>query len=487
MMKKFIAGALSAVMCASALLSEAPYSSRQTVPETGDAPAAEQGLDSGVSGSNSFARYIQQQGAAQNHPSAKPLRAAAASEPVYEVTNLEFDRETGLVRVISSQTYAQKLVVTFTDEDDPSNCFRLEATAEAGEFVLTELTADLSVLPDFFTVSAQLINRLNQPACDAFTLKTYTHFVQEMQETDISEFEPEQVVNLDESADTNFFVLSEDTVQAESSETCNTLVSADYDQNIYVFDNIDDTVRSLEEGQLFFIRPTDADIISTQITGVEIDGDTATITGIDNIDDMFDFIKIEITGENQTYVTKPAEQPAPEDQSGAAAPSDEITHTSDRHYLAAAAASDDDDDDDSPFGDFEIELPLNEWLDPENTDDATKFSYSHEFSNHNNALSCELGIELSFKDQLNIYKRFLERDYMFTLETTASATVTGKLTKPDGKLDLDLLEEIKDEACEGVQFDDENEGKVIIPTPILRHIRNMFRTVSAGPGRCCAA
>ena len=304
-LRKITACAMSSVLCATALLSDAPFGSRMTQRTGVQNPAAEQNDPAeGLQGSNAFARYLQQHTEAQNaQPAGKNVQAAAA-ESNYSVTNLEFDAETGAVRVVSSQSFAQKLVVSFIDEDNPANVYKLEADVEAGEFVFTDLQADLSKLPAFFTISAQLVNRLGQPVCDAFTLKTQTHFIQEMQATDITEFEPEQVVNLDDSNDTNFFVLSEDTVQAKSTENVNTLVSADYDHNIYVFDHIDETVRSLKEGQFLYIRPTDEDIITTKVLDVEIDGDTATITGMDSIDEMFDFDTFFISSAS-TMATEP--------------------------------------------------------------------------------------------------------------------------------------------------------------------------------------
>ena len=288
MFKKTIACMVSAVLCASALLSDAQFS-RHDVQEQPPA-AAPDSTEPGLRGSNSLARYLAQQG---NQQQPKPLKAEAA-ECLFAVTNLEFDRETGLIRAVSSQSEDCSLLVSFADQDHPANIYKTEIPVRTGEYSESFGSADPALLPEYFTVRAQLVNRIGLPVGQPFVLNRFTREMQEILEKDVSDFEPEQVVNFDDDETTNFLVLSDDTVRAETTAVSNTLVSADYDQNIYVFGNIDERIRTLEQGQYFYIQPTDTDIISTNVQEIVIDGDTATITGSDEIGDMFDFIKIEI-------------------------------------------------------------------------------------------------------------------------------------------------------------------------------------------------
>ena len=105
MFKKAIAGVLSAVMCTATLLNDMPVSSKNTAEEGERIPAASQAAQSvtGLKGSNALARYLSKQGAekAASQPAAQSLNASAA-EAVYAVTNLDFDRETGLIQVTST-------------------------------------------------------------------------------------------------------------------------------------------------------------------------------------------------------------------------------------------------------------------------------------------------------------------------------------------------------------------------------------------------
>ena len=132
----------------------------------------------------------------------------------------------------STQSEAAKLLVSFIDEENPANVYSVEYDVPAGEFVHSTFSADPAQLPEYFTISARLTGRAGLPLCKAFELKTYNRQMQEIIEKEISDFAPEQVVNLDEDETTNFIVLSEDTVRAETTGEHNILVSADYDQNM---------------------------------------------------------------------------------------------------------------------------------------------------------------------------------------------------------------------------------------------------------------
>lgn len=305
MFKKAIAGVLSAVLCTSALLSGGFPVSRQTASEPADT-AVQEPSGEGLRGSNSLARYLSQQ-PAENQAAAQPLKASAM-EGVFAVTGLDFDAETGLISAVTSQSEDCRLLVMFADEDQPTNVYQVEFSVREGSYVTTEGSADLSRVPAYYTLTAQLTDRIGNPLGEVYRLTTHTRAVQEIIDKTVSDFESEQVVNLDEDETTNFIVLSEDTVHPETDADTNTLISADYDQNVFVFGSIDESFRSLNEGQYLYIQPTEDDIIAVDVQNVTIDGDTATVTGSGEIDDMFDFIKLSI----ETAQTVEVEEPVPE-------------------------------------------------------------------------------------------------------------------------------------------------------------------------------
>ncbi|WP_037271550.1 leucine-rich repeat domain-containing protein, partial [Ruminococcus flavefaciens] len=188
------------------------------------------------------------------------------------------------------------IVVSFINDETSENVLSVETTVSEGELVNSELKADASKLPQYYLVKAQLFDSLNRPVGKSYTLSRYTKEFQEILATDINDFEQEQVVNLDEDETTNFLVLNEDTVKAESSEEQNTLVSANYDNNVFVFENADESITSLENGEYLYIQPDEDNIIAVNVEKIEKDGDTVTVSGNDDIEDMFDFIKIESEG-----------------------------------------------------------------------------------------------------------------------------------------------------------------------------------------------
>uniref|UniRef100_UPI00048CE0F0 leucine-rich repeat domain-containing protein n=1 Tax=Ruminococcus flavefaciens TaxID=1265 RepID=UPI00048CE0F0 len=290
---RLIAGVLSAVMCTSAVLPNQALNNagqEANAATTKGKPAA---ADYEVKSTNSLGNFFQN--AAAKEDVQNPLTENACNSQ-FQITSLEFDSETGTVRVASTQQTEAKIVVSFVNDETSENVFSVETTVEAGKLINSELKADASKLPQYYLVKAQLFDPLNRPAGKPYTLSRYTKEYQEILATDIHDFDQEQVVNLDEDETTNFLVLNEDTVKAESSEEQNNLVSADYDNNVFVFDNADDSISSLQEGEYLYIQPDEENIIAVNVEKIEKDGDTVTVSGNDDIEDMFDFIKIESEG-----------------------------------------------------------------------------------------------------------------------------------------------------------------------------------------------
>ena len=110
-----------------------------------------------------------------------------------------------------------------------------------------------------------MIDKKGKVISNTFKLDKYTKIMQEIATTDIHDFDGEQVVNFDDNDETNFLVLSEETVKAECSEEENTLASADYDSSTFVFENINESIRYLQNGDLLYIQPDDENIIAVAV------------------------------------------------------------------------------------------------------------------------------------------------------------------------------------------------------------------------------
>ncbi|WP_037272792.1 leucine-rich repeat domain-containing protein, partial [Ruminococcus flavefaciens] len=292
-LKRIIAGTISAVMCTSTVMPHAALSHAGCEAQTATEKTRPISSDYDIKSTNSLGTFFKH--AAAEEEVQNPL-AENACNSQFQITSLEFDIETGTVRIASTQQTEAKIVVSFINDETSENVLSVETSVSAGELVNSELKTDASKLPRYYLVKAQLFDPLNRPVGKPYTLSRYSKEYQEILATDINDFDQEQVVNLDEDETTNFLVLNEDTVIAESSEEQNTLVSADYDNNVFVFDNADESVASLEKGEYLYIQPDEDNIIAVSVEKIEKDGDTVTVSGNDDIEDMFDFIKIESDG-----------------------------------------------------------------------------------------------------------------------------------------------------------------------------------------------
>ncbi|MBQ9895136.1 MAG: leucine-rich repeat domain-containing protein, partial [Ruminococcus sp.] len=303
MLKKLIASTLSATfLCSSIMLDriiDTPIVRDLPLADGTQSLSNNESNDKAISNgqydlkaTNSLGSYITNMAA--DHNSNNSVAAAPLStDGRFEVSSLEYDNVTGDISICSSQTSACNVEVSFFNDETGELSFKVSQPVEAGDYVKTNAKADLSKLPQFYKINAQLVDKMGNPISNVFHENKYTQKIQEIIATDIHDFEPEQVVNLDESEQTNFLVLNEKTIKAESSETENTLVSADYENNVFVFDNVDDTLQNLQDGDLFYIQPTEKDIIAISVDDISIDDGKATVSGSPDIEEMFDAIKID--------------------------------------------------------------------------------------------------------------------------------------------------------------------------------------------------
>ncbi len=290
MLKKLIAGALSASLLVSAAVS-GNLNSLVTEKNT-PSDRTVQKSELSVEGSNSLGKMIGDAYSDQNADNIKPL-SASFSEKRFEITDLNFDLDTGIVTVNSTQDMDCELIVSFIDDDNAADTIDIKTPLLKGENVLTELSVDTNRLPEFFNICAVLKDQNGYELSAKHNFNNYTRFKQKINSATVEDFDEEYVVNLDDDDTTNFFVLKEETVIAESSENTNTLVSADYDNDTYVFENIDDSIRNLKEGDCLYVRPNETDIIAVNVDNIRINGNRSEIKGTGNADDIFEFVKLE--------------------------------------------------------------------------------------------------------------------------------------------------------------------------------------------------
>ena len=420
MFKKVISGILSLAMCSSLAVSLKTSNETTNSNNTQNKNKS----DYELSGSNSLGNYLTK---LSNQNPQEP--AVKTETSLFSVTALEFDAETGDVHICSTQTKDCNVTVAIADEFTGEIVKTAVFPVESGEFVVTDETIDTSSLPKYFIVKAFLSDKIGGKISNEYVFTKYTKDMQEILEADIHDFNEEQVINFDENEDTNFIVLSDDTVISESTEGENVLVTADYDSNVFSFENADENIRSMEFGQYLYIQPNETDIIAVAVDSVETDGDITTVKGSDEpIDDMFDFIKIEQNelGSTMTVDTTNMDESLTyvghEDES-------EFTLSGESSlqfapYMASRISAPDINDinGNSKTSEFKIEKEVKINLGESSLDDLTE---------EDKAFALEGDVKVKF--ELNFYKKFSHTNISFSVTPSVSASISVTLGKDGSK------------------------------------------------------
>lgn len=114
---------------------------------------------------------------------------------------------------------------------------------------------------------------------------------------DVDDFKGKEIINLDNSDETNFAVLSDETVSTETAGISNVLIRADEENGVYVIGNIGNEISSLKPGDIFYhvYGSASDDFLLLKIGSITISGGTATITeGKAELSDFFDYVDIDM-------------------------------------------------------------------------------------------------------------------------------------------------------------------------------------------------
>ncbi len=156
---------------------------------------------------------------------------------------------------------------------------------------------DSGSMPQYFLVRGYLIETETlRPICTGYESSMYTQEMQEFLSKTTDDFDEEKVLNLDEDTTNNFAVYSDDTIIIPESAQNNQVVSVDDTNRVYVIENADDTVTSLQKGDIFSHEYGEGDVLIVKVASIQIDGTTVTITGADtSAEEVFDYVKVDST------------------------------------------------------------------------------------------------------------------------------------------------------------------------------------------------
>lgn len=154
---------------------------------------------------------------------------------------------------------------------------------------------DTGVIPDYYYLKVFLVDDNSlRPLCKAYQSPNYTREMQEFFQKDTDDFEDDKVLNFDSDKDNNFAVYSDDTIIIDRKDGVNDVVLSDLENEKYTIENIDSSISSLKEGDIFAYQYSDDDALIVKIKSIDIDGTTANITGDDvDMENVFEYVKID--------------------------------------------------------------------------------------------------------------------------------------------------------------------------------------------------
>ena len=281
--KHMVSALLSAVMAASAVLPL--YAGAADLPRDGDAVLSEEGIveDVDVRSTNSFGKLFSQE---LTEKQEEQLQGNGCT--VFSVTM------DGNTADVSFQTlYDATLVVGIYSEDKTQ--LLASGTAEVtadDESALVTVTGSILA---YYYVKAYLIDPLGlSPLSTEYENPDHTQEMQEFFQKTAEDFPAERVLNLDDDPGNNFAVYQEDVIVLEPEEGADIVTSADDENAVYVIEHADETVLSLQPGDLLAYAYGEEDVLIVKVGAISVDGTTVTLTGDDtSMDEVFGFVRIE--------------------------------------------------------------------------------------------------------------------------------------------------------------------------------------------------
>ncbi|MGN0474754.1 MAG: leucine-rich repeat protein, partial [Acutalibacteraceae bacterium] len=256
-----------------------------------------------ISGTNSFGNLVAS--TIEDYNNGEYSDEAATRE--YSVTDIEMNGTTATVEY--GALHDCTLVVAIYDEDGIKMLGSGKADVTADK-QLAEVEVSISAMPQYYLVKAFLLNpATNAPLSKVYTCELYTEAIQNIKNATMDDFADREVLNLDNSTETNFAVYGDDVNVIRQSGGKNVYDAAASDPNSgkYVFTNADSEFTSLKVGDVFsHENGTDVTIVKVASVSVEQNADgtyTVTVTEDKDIDmqDVFDYVKIENNGKIDSY------------------------------------------------------------------------------------------------------------------------------------------------------------------------------------------
>ena len=217
---------------------------------------------------------------------------SSSDEEAYTVNSVQFNGKTATVAFGNLE--ACTVVVAIYSEEGKmlaSGIKKVEATA-----MQTDVTIDIETMPKYFLCQVFLLDENNASLCQPLKSVANTEYYEEFMDKTVDDFDEDSIiVNFDEKKDDNFAVLADGAVDATAGGA-NILVSADEENAVYKFSNINSDIKNLKPGDVFKHGNNNDDLIIVKVKSISVSGTDATIYGDKDAEvrDYFDFVKIDL-------------------------------------------------------------------------------------------------------------------------------------------------------------------------------------------------
>lgn len=157
------------------------------------------------------------------------------------------------------------------------------------------VTIDTGTIPDYFFIRGYLIDTDSlRPLSTEYSSPMYTQEMQGFLAKKTTDFDTDKVINLDNSESNNFVVAAADTQVIPEDTGYNQVTSEDLNNQVYVFENADENIKSLQVDDTFVYQVSENNILVIKVAQIAINGNRVTITGKQiSLDEAFSYIKID--------------------------------------------------------------------------------------------------------------------------------------------------------------------------------------------------
>lgn len=226
------------------------------------------------------------------------------------VIGITMNGSTATVKYVTEED-AELVVGIYTDDSEEqmvaSGTVAAQKTLENTGYSTVDIEVTGSI-PAYYVVKAYLLDKTEHaPLSNAYTDRSATKVIVDLESATINDFPEEQVVNLDDKSTTNFIVVNDNVTLLKADEVTvgkNQVVEIDNENLTYVIGNATEKIKSLQIGDVLTYEYELGYFLIARVADISVDGDMVTIHGDNTLEegDVFEAIKIETDASGDDFV-----------------------------------------------------------------------------------------------------------------------------------------------------------------------------------------